>query len=107
MSKSILTVHKEIQKKEYAKSPLGQLEKKLGNFYVEMERSKEKLPEDISKQIYDIRDNNEKSVMAYIEESNKRDREAVDNLLFEAMSKEWKLIEDYQSNQISAMKKDD
>ena len=97
MSKSILTIQKEILKKEYAKSPLGILEKNIGEFYVEMNRKKKKLPEDVAKQIYDIRDGNEKAVMKYIEDSQKRDREAVDSLLLEAMSKEWDLITKHKS----------
>lgn len=95
--KSGLTIHKEIQKAEYAKSPLGQLEKKLGKFYQDLLLKREKLPEDIAKKVYDIRDAHEKAQTQYIEDSQRRDREAVDAMLFDAMNKEWNLLEQYQS----------
>jgi len=100
MSKSILTIHKEILKKEYAHSPLGKLEKQLGDFYTEMQRKKEKLPEEIAEQIYNIRDENEKAMMKYVEDSQKRDKEEVDKLLFGAMSKEMEIINKYKSTAI-------
>lgn len=103
MSKSILTIHKEILKKEYAKSPLGILERKIREFYEEIVRSGTQLPEDISKKINEIRTKNEKDQEEYVEYSLKRDRENVDNLLFESMTKEWELLNNYKNT----MHKDD
>jgi uncharacterized protein YicC (UPF0701 family) len=97
MSKSVLTIHKEIEKAAYAKSPLGQIEKKLNKFYQEMKHSGKKLPEDISHKIFDIRDAHEKAQMEYIERTNREHREAVDAMLLEAMTKEFALISEYQS----------
>lgn len=96
--KSILSIHKEILKKEYAKSPLGIIERKLREFYVEMERSKKQLPEEYAKKIFDIRNNNEVAQSKYVEDSLKRDREAVDKMLLEAMEQELEIINNYKSN---------
>ena len=96
MAKSILTVHKEILKKDHAKSPLGILEKNIASFYQEMEKAGKKFPEDIAEKVYDVRDGNEKAVQKYIEDSQRRDREYVDNLLLEAMTKEWNIILSYK-----------
>lgn len=98
MSKSLLTIHKEIEKKEYAKSPLGLIEKELGNFYAELKKFGTTLPEDVAKQIYDIRDENEKAQIKYIEDSQRRDREYVDNLLLEAMTKEMTILNKYKND---------
>lgn len=93
MSKSILTIHKEMEKKEYAKSPLGKVEKELGQIYDAMRLKNEALPEDIAKQIYDVRDDNEKWQMKYIEDRLKADREAVDAKLLESMSSELDILQ--------------
>lgn len=96
MSKGMLTLHKEILKKEYAESPLGKLEKKLRKFYDECKVYKKyELPEDIAEQIYNIREENEKEQLAYIDESQKRDREKVDEILFKSMSQEWEIINNF------------
>lgn len=98
MAKSLLTIHKEILKKEHAKSPLGILEKNIGDFYSKMQRDRKQLPEDIAEKIYNIRDANEKNVMAYIEASQKRDKENVDEILLHSMTKEWEIINAYLKN---------
>lgn len=98
MSKSILTIHKEIYKKEYYKSPLGILEKKLGKFYEDMRRKKVEVPKETAQAIIKIREDNEKAQQDYIEESQKRDREKVDEILFNSMQAEWDIISKFQIN---------
>lgn len=95
MSKTALTIQKEIIKKEYEKSPLGIIEKKLRAFYDGLVGKGEKLPEDVAKQIYEIREMNEKRTENYIEERLKHDREAVDNFLLDAMTKEEEILNKY------------
>lgn len=96
--KPILTIHKEIAKAEYAKSPLGQVEKKIAKC---MEQTRLKgfvMPELEAKKIYEIRDANEKAQMEYIERTNKEHREAVDIMLLEAMTKELAIWEAFLQN---------
>lgn len=95
MGKSILTIHKEIEKQAHAKSPLGQLEKKLRTFYDSMVMKREKLPEHLAKEIYNIREENEKRTMEYIDERLKKDRDAVDEFLMDAMTRELEIINKY------------
>lgn len=87
--KSILNIHKEIIKKEYEKSPLGQMEKKLRRFY----ESGEVLSEEAAKLIFDIRREHEKKQEEYIELTNKQHREETDKMLFDAWTKELAIIE--------------
>jgi len=93
MSKSALTIHKEILKKEYAESPLGKIERELTKIYDGMKLSGQALPEDVAKDIFDVRDENEKWQMNYIDERLKLDREAVDSKLLESMSKELDILQ--------------
>jgi hypothetical protein len=95
MSKSSLTIHKEILKKEYAESPIGKMEREITKFYDELVLKGEKLPEDIAKQVYDLRDLHEKKQMDYIDESQKRDRDAVDAMLMEAFTKELEILNNF------------
>lgn len=97
MSKSILTINKEIERKAYFETPLGKVEKALRKFYDELKLKSSKLPEDVAKQVYDIRDANEKAITEYMAKASKEHREAVDKLLFDAMSKELELVTNYQS----------
>ena len=92
MGKSLLTIEKEIIRKEYQKSPLGIAEKKLRTFYDGLIIKKEVLAEDIAKRVYDIRVENEKRTEEYIETRLKLDREAVDNFLLESMTKELDIL---------------
>lgn len=92
MATSILTIHKEIAKKEYAASPLGKTERALTKIYDDLKLKNGSLPESVAKQIYDIRDTNEKWNLAYIERTNKEHREAIDAKLLEAMSKELEIL---------------
>lgn len=93
---SVLTIHKEIQKKEYAQSPLGKLERELTKFYDDLKLHKKVLPEEFSKEIYDIRDANEKAQIEYIDMTLKRDKEAVNKMLFDSMTKELEVINKYK-----------
>lgn len=98
MSKSALTIQKEIIKKEYEKSPLGLMEKELRAFYDGFVTRGEKLPEEFAKQIYEIREENEKRTEAYIDERLKLDREAVDGFLLEAMTKEKEVLNSFNKS---------
>lgn len=97
MSKTLLTIEKEIIKKEYEKSPLGIIEKELRKVYDGYTLTGTALPEDVAKQVYDIREENEKKTGEYIETRLKHDREAVDNLLLEAMTKELELLNNFNN----------
>lgn len=97
MPKSILTISKEIEKKAYLETPLGKVEKTLRKFYDELKLKDSKLPESVAKQVYDIRDDNTKAIEKYMAEASKRDRDAIDSLLLEAMSKELELVTNHQS----------
>lgn len=98
MSKTALTIQKEIIKKEYEKSPLGLIEKKLRAFYDGLVVKNEKLPEDVAKEVYELRDMNEKRVENYIEERLKIDRETVDNFLLDVMTKEEQILNKHYGN---------
>lgn len=91
----MLSIHKEIEKKNYSESPLGVVEKKLTRIYDDLRLQKEKFPEDLSKKIHDIRDANEKWQMKYIEDSLREQREKVDEKLLEAMTEELNLIQSH------------
>lgn len=93
--KSILSIHKEILRKEYAKSPLGLLEKRLTQIHTLLMMNKHPIPEEIIEQINDIRDENEKQQLEYIERTEKENREAVDSMLQKSMEKEVELLENY------------
>lgn len=95
---SLLSIHKELEKKQYAESPLGKLERKLHDFYDEMVLRKEALPEDIAKQVYDIRDKNEKDQKDYIDMTLKRDKEAVGKMLFDTFTKELEILNNYKKH---------
>jgi hypothetical protein len=92
---SVLTIHKEIEKKEYEKSPLGQLEKKLRKFYDSLVIKKKKLPENLAKEVYDLRTAHEKKYMDYLDERVKKDKEAIDVMLSEAFTKELEILKKY------------
>lgn len=89
---SVLTIHKEIEKKKYAESPLGKLERKITSIYDDMILKKEALPENVAKQIYDLRDQHERDEKDYIDMTLKRDKEAVDKMLFDVMTKELEIL---------------
>ena len=93
MLKSGLTIHKEIQKKEYEKSPLGKVERALTKIYDKMRLENKALPENIAKKVYDTRDENEKWQMKYVDDRTRADREAVDEKLLESMSKELDILQ--------------
>lgn len=93
---SALTIRKEIEKKAYAESPQGKLERQLTKIYDGMKLQNKAFPEDVAKEIYDIRDKHEKDQMAYIEMTLKRDKEATDKMLFDAMTQELEVINKYQ-----------
>jgi hypothetical protein len=95
----MLTIHREIEKKEYEKSVLGQLEKRIRNFYDEMILKKKQMPEDLAKEIYDIRDSQEKRYMEYIDMRNVEDRKAIDSMLEDAFNKELAVIDKYYDRQ--------
>lgn len=98
MSKSALTIQKEIIKKEYEKSPLGLMEKELRAFYDSLVTKGEKLPEEFAKQVFDIREANEKRTMDYVDERLKIDREAVDGFLLESMTKEKEVLNSFNKS---------
>lgn len=91
----MLTIQKERLKKEYAKSPLGLIEKQLRDFYDSLVVKGQKLPEDYAKQVYDIREDNEKRVGEYVETRLKHDREAVDDFLLDAMTRELEVLNNF------------
>lgn len=93
---SALTIHKEIEKKAYAESPIGKLERKLTKFYDGMKLGNKVLPEEFAKQIYDIRDQHEKDQMSYIDMTLKRDKDATEKMLFDTFTKEIEVINKYQ-----------
>jgi hypothetical protein len=95
MSKSGLTIHKEMQKKLYQESELGKVEREITKIYDNLTLKKQQLPEEISKKIFDIRDENEKWQLEYIERTNREHREAVDAKLLESMSKELDILKQH------------
>mgnify|MGYP001610017802 CR=1 FL=1 len=96
--KSLLSIQKEMLKKEYDKTELGQLQKKIGKFYNQVKENQWILPDNLLKQVNDIRNENEKAQMEYIERTNREHREYLDQTLLESMSKEWSLLEKYQND---------
>lgn len=84
-----------MQKREYAKTPLGITERKLTKIYDEMRLSNKSLPEDVSKKIYDIRNANEQAQKDYIDMTLKRDKKAVDDMLLESMTNELGILNNY------------
>lgn len=92
MSQSVLTIHREMQKKLYQESPLGKVEKEIGRIYDDLKLKSKELPEDIAKEIYAIREENEKWQLEYIERTNKEHREAIDAKLLESMTRELAIL---------------
>lgn len=90
---SMLSIHKEIEKKKYAESPLGKLEKELGQFYDGLQITKRELPTDVLEQVNRIRSEHEKAQTDYIDMTLKRDRQAVDDMLFKAMTDELAILQ--------------
>lgn len=90
-----LSIHKEIEKKNYAESPLGKIEREITKIYDAMKLSSTALPEDVAKKIYDIRDENEKWQLDYIERTNREHKEAVNNKLLESMTKELGILKEH------------
>jgi len=95
MSKSATTIAKEIEKEAYAKSPIGLAERRITKFYDGMKLKGQALPEDIAKKIYNVRDENEKWQLEYIEQTTKQHRIDVDNKLLESFNKELEIIDEY------------
>ena len=92
MSRSLISIHKEIEKKAYRETPLGKVEAEIGKIYSDLKAKGARLPESVCKEIFDIRTGNEKDQLAYIERTNREHKEAVDEMLLKAMSKELKVI---------------
>ena len=90
-----MTIHKEIEKKEYAKSPLGIVERDLTKVYDELKIQGRKLPENLCREIYKIREDNEKWQMKFIEDSMIEQRKKVDEKLLESMTAELTLIKSH------------
>mgnify|MGYP001609316727 CR=1 FL=1 len=90
-----LSIHKEIEKKKYAESPIGLKEKSLRKIYDSLTLKNEKLPEEVAKKVYDVRDENEKWQMEYIRKTNLEHKEAVDAKLLESMTKELDILNAY------------
>lgn len=90
-----LSIQKDLLKREYANSPLGKVEREITKIYDSLKLKESQLPEDIAKQIYDIRDENEKWQLAYIERTNKEHKEAVDGKLLESMTKELDILKQH------------
>ncbi len=93
--KAATTIHKEILKKDYAASPIGQLESKIGKIYEYFAKNKIRPPKDIVDRINAIRTKNEEDQMAYIEQSQRENREKVDELLSTAFTEELGVLETY------------
>ena len=91
----MLAIHKEIEKAKYLETPLGKLEKELRGIYNDMKEKNDSLPEEFSKRVYDIRDTHEQKQMKYIDDRLIADRDAVDSMLFEAMTKEKEILNEY------------
>lgn len=103
MGKSLLTIHKEIERKAYQESPLGKMEKKLRAFYdgVDLKTIPEPSKEFVG-QINAVRSQNEEDQMAFNKTISERiraieeeAREGVDKMLLDAMTKEWEIIDKY------------
>lgn len=93
-----LSIHKEIEKKKYAESPLGQVEREMTKIYDGLKLKGLVLPESISKMIYDIRDENEKWQLDYIERTNREHKEAINAKLLESMTKELTILKEHGYN---------
>jgi hypothetical protein len=91
----VLSIHKEIEKKKYAQSPLGKVERELTKIYDALKLKNGKLSEELAHKVYDIRDENEKWQMKYIEDRIKADREAVDAKLLDSMTRELNLLKEH------------
>lgn len=85
---SALTLHKHIAQKEYAQSPLGKIEKQIKQFYDDLYLKRVKLSEEEVKQVNAIRTENEELVTDYIKKRETEDREAIDEMLLQSMTKE-------------------
>lgn len=92
MGKTVLSIHKEIEKKRYAESPVGKMERELTKIYDSLKLKNQKLPEDIAEQVYNIRDENEKWHLDYIARMNRERSEAIEAKLLESFTKEVELL---------------
>lgn len=89
---NVLSIHREIEKKAYAESPLGKVERALTKIYDGLKLDQKKLPEDVSKQIFDVRDENEKWQLEYIERTNREHKDAINAKLLESMTRELEIL---------------
>ena len=94
----MLSIYKELEKKKYAESPLGKIERKIHQFYDDMILHKESLPEPIAKQIYDLRIKHEQDEKDYIDMTLKRDKEATEKMLFDTFTKELEILDNYKKH---------
>lgn len=92
---NVLSIHKELEKKQYAESPLGKAEREMTKIYDALKLSGKALSEDVAKKIYDVRDENEKWQLEYIERTNREHKEAVDGKLLESMTKELNILKEH------------
>ena len=92
----VIQIQKEIEKKEYANSPVGKLEREMTKFYDEMKVTGKALPEDVAKKIYDIRDENEKKHKEYIDMTLQRDKDAINELLINSFTRELEIINNWK-----------
>lgn len=100
MSKSNLTLYKEILKKEHESSELGIAEKKIRTFYDSLILKGERLPENLARLVYQIREENEQKQLDYIKASQQRDREAIDVMLLESFNKELEILSTYNGTTV-------
>lgn len=98
-SNSALGIHKEILRQEYAKTEVGKAEAKLKEFYGNLKKKGEALPEEIAEQVYNIREANEQAQLEYIKQSEKENREKVDQILLDSFNKEIAILENYALQQ--------
>lgn len=98
----MIAIHKEIEKKKYLETPVGKLEKELRKIWEGLRSGGKTLPESVSKEIYDLRDEHEKTQMQYVEEYKKQvqalnDEHAkkIDAKLVKVFTKEIELLKKY------------
>jgi hypothetical protein len=102
MGKSMMAIHRQIEKDKYRASPLGKLERRLSQIYTELQDKKIMPTLAVAEKIKKIRNDNEKTQMDYIEgykvkmqKLNDEHRQFVDDSLMKAFKEEIALLEEF------------
>ncbi len=95
MGKSMVSIHRELEKEAYKKTPLGIVEGRIAVAYKELQEKGIAPTHAVALKINKIRKDNEDAQLAYIDKTNREHKIAVDKMLLKSMSAELKVLESF------------